>query len=351
MQQIAQLAQVVGCSGGMPKISAARGENVTRSVRGVPAPVAEPGGRHRQVQPLGVGVGGGARGGQGGIGFASLGDVDAEAMEPERRAVFVVDRASAPVHPAPAAVRVTEPELDDVVRSGGEGAGDRRLDTIAIVRMHEGEEPGLGAREAIRGQAEDLLEFAAPPDFVGRQVARPRAHPAGPHRQRQHVAAFPEPGLGAGIGDGEPGLLGEPLHESHFIGRPVAWEDSCTDSSATRRPSLTRGTAMTARAPMLAKAARLAVSAVRASLQASLTTNDRPAAQCVGDGRPDVLETMTPGQRRQAVHIVAVDVHGALAAIDFPEQAPADPQVGAQAAYARPPDLVGIAKVACLLEQ
>ena len=168
----------------------------------VPAPVAEPSHRHGEMQPFGIGVGGRSRRRQGRIGFAALGDVDPEPIEPERCAVVTVDRPPASIHPAPATGRVAESELDDVVGAGGQRTGHGGIDAIAIVGMDEGEEPRLGAGEAAGRQAEDLLEFPAPPDLVGREVARPCAHPACTHRQGLHLLASAQRLAGAPVRGG-----------------------------------------------------------------------------------------------------------------------------------------------------
>ena len=117
-------------------------------------------------------------------------DIDADSVERARPSVVVVDGASASLHPSPFAAAGLEPELDDVIGSVRDGLVDHSPHGGTIFRVDEVEEPCLRAVEPARLQAEDLLELAAPPDFVGREVARPRTHGAAAHRQRQHVAAL-----------------------------------------------------------------------------------------------------------------------------------------------------------------
>ena len=117
-------------------------------------------------------------------------DIDADSVERPRPSVVVVHGASASLHPSPFAAAGLEPELDDVIGSVRDGLVHHSPHGGTILRVDEVEEPCLRAVEPARLQAEDLLELAAPPDFVGREVPRPRAHGAAAHRQRQHVAAL-----------------------------------------------------------------------------------------------------------------------------------------------------------------
>ena len=167
----------------------ARRERHQVAVR-VPTPVTQPSGRHGQVEPRGGGIGAGSRGGKRGFGFLALRDVDAEPVQPQRRAVFAVHRAPAPVHPPHLATGVAEAELDDVVAVVPDCRGHGGLDPRPVVRVHECQEAGLRARESAGGQAEDLFEFATPPHDAGREVARPGAHAPAAHRQREHIAAL-----------------------------------------------------------------------------------------------------------------------------------------------------------------
>ncbi len=164
-----------------------------------------------------------ARGGQRRLRLLPLRDVDPQPVQPLRRPVVAVRGTPAAVHPAEATLHVAKPELDDVVAARPDGVADGRLHVRKVVGMDEREEVRLPAGERAGLQTEDLLQFAAPPHDVGSEIARPRAHAPGAHRQCQDVAALAQRVLFA-----PPQLVGAPPlfgdvdeQHRHAVGRGI----------------------------------------------------------------------------------------------------------------------------------